>query len=193
MDVTRSSSSSSAKRQHQCRFFSTLFRPSASSFHHDSNRSTRAPLSASAVAPTGIFRSAASLRSLSLSPLHLSSLQRREKSREGKEFSVQHRPCTELASSRLSYFCKRRRQHTGCRRFFFFFFFYRAQSRTCERFLSLYVSLSTIPSNTRHFACSCSDTHAYNNRPPAHHQRKKKILLLFLLFSLLSSPFVFAH
>ena len=96
-------------------------------------------------------------------------------------------PRIELASSRLSYFCtRRRRQHTGCSRFFFFIApnlepanaFSRCMSR-CRQYPPTLVIL-LVP----------AQTHAYNNRPPAHHQRKKKILLLFFSSPLLlsSSP-----
>jgi hypothetical protein len=62
-------------------------------------------------------------------------------------------------------------RHTGCSAFF-----YLAQSRTCKRFLFLYVSLSTTPANTRLFACSRTRTHiiAYQ-----HTSKRRKSFFFF--------------
>ena len=62
------------------------------------------------------------------------------------------------------------------------YFFYLAQSPTCERFLSLCVSLSTIPLLLQHwslFSCLFLRAHAHHNRPPADKPTEK------ILFSLL--------
>jgi hypothetical protein len=128
-------------------FFSTLFRLSASSFHHDSYRNASAQVEVRIEALIIISRSLDNPGFFfRLRDLHSNNKRNR---RKRKTFSSKTPTWIELLP--LSFY-------SACDMLVLVLFFYLVQSQTCECFLSLYIYL--VVDNTRQHSAFCLFLHA---------------------------------